>query len=171
MKRLMDLTAETGLPVDLHLVMDMVIPVHDGFQAQGDLLVSPLAPLAERVRAAKDALWQEVPAEGVELLRGTAGGNAHSLVADPDTCAWTADVDDADGLAIAMFDALSTVYLLHREHGATGIAAGLYVVRRQRELSQPRVPLRRMGIVSHRSAPRAVQRTVDSRPRFRLIAD
>jgi len=30
-------------------------------------------------------------------------------------------------------DAMAPVCLLHREHGGTGIAAGLYVVRRQRE--------------------------------------
>src|SRR5688572_365916 len=113
MKRLMDLTAETGLMVDLHLMLDMVIPVHDGFQAQGDLLVAPLAELDGRVRAAEGAAWQEVPAGGVELLRGLAGGNTHSLVADPDTCVWTTDVTDADGLAIALFDAMTTVYLLH----------------------------------------------------------
>jgi hypothetical protein len=172
MKRLMDLTAETGLPVDLHLVMDMVIPVHDGFQAQGDLMVAPLAGLAGRVRAAEGAEWQEVPPGGVELLRGAAGGNAHSLVADPGTCVWTGDVTDAEGLAIAVFDAMATVYLLHREHGATGIAAGQYVVRRQRELTQPSVPLRSMDLASHRSLPRAVQREIDARqPRFRLVAD
>jgi len=169
----MDLTAETGLVVDLHLMLDMVIPVHDGFQAQGDLLVAPLAPLADRVRAAEGAEWHEVSPGGVELLRGLAGGNTHSLVADPDTCVWTADVIDADGLAIAAFDAMATVYLLHREHGATGIAAGQYVVRRQRELIQPRVPLRRMGFVRHRSLPRAVQREVlaAQAARYRLIAD
>lgn len=166
MKRLMDLTAETGLPVDLHLVLDMVIPVHDGFQAQGDLLVAPLVELAGRVRAAENAAWQEVPPGGVELLRGAAGGNAHSLVADPDTCVWTGDVTDADGLAIAVFDAMATVYLLHREHGATGIAAGQYVVRRQRELVQPPMPLRRKGVWSHRSLPRAIERQS-----FRFVAD
>lgn len=170
MKRLMDLTAETGLPVDLHLAMEMVIAVHDGFQAQGDLLVAPLAELADRVRAAENAAWQEVPAGGVELLRGAAGGNAHCLVADPGTCAWTGDVTDADGLAIAMFDAMATVYLLHREHGATGIAAGQYVVRRQRELVQPPVPLRRMGVWSHRSLPRGLERA-QSRQSVRFVAD
>jgi hypothetical protein len=171
MKRLMDLTAETGLAVDLHLVMDMVIPVHDGFQAQGDLLVAPLAPLAARVRAAEGAAWQEVPPGGVELLRGVAGGNTHSLVADPGTCVWTAEVSDADDLAIAVFDAMATVYLLHREHGATGIAAGQYVVRRQRELIQPTTPLRRMGFIAHRSLPQAIQRPTVARPQFRYVAD
>jgi len=170
MKRLMDLTAETGLPVDLHLMLDMVIPVHDGFQAQGDLLVALLPELAGRVKAAEGAAWQEVPPGGVELLRGAAGGNVHSLVADPDTCVWTTDVIDAEGLAIAVFDAMATVYLLHREHGATGIAAGQYVVRRQRELSPPTEPLRRMGFFSHRSLPRAVQRDKEAR-QFRLVAD
>jgi len=171
MKRLMDLTAETGLPVDLHLMLEMVIPVHDGFQAQGDLLVAPLPELSGWVRAAESARWQEVPPGGVELLRGPAAGNAHSLVADPGTCVWTADVVDTDGLAIAILDAMTTAYLLHREHGATGIAAGQYVVRRQRELTQPTVPPRRVGFGGHRALPRAIQREADTRPRFRLVAD
>jgi hypothetical protein len=171
MKRLMDLTAETGLPVDLHLMLDMVIAVHDGFQAQGDLLVAPLPELAGRVRAAEGAVWHEVPPTGVELLRGAAGGNAHSLVADPGTCAWTADVTDVEGLAIAVFDAMATVYLLHREHGATGVAPGQYVVRRQRELTPPPMPLRHTGFGGRRSMPRAVQRAQPTRPQFRLVAD
>lgn len=171
MKRLMDLTNETGLAVDLHLMLDMVIPVHDSFQAQGDLLVAPLPELAGQVRATEGAVWHEVGPTGVELLRGAAGGNTHSLVADPGTCVWTAEVTDAEGLAIGVFDAMATVYLLHREHGGTGIAAGQYVVRRQRELTPPPMPLRRIGFGGHRSTPRAIQRPRDTRPQFRLVAD
>jgi hypothetical protein len=168
MKRLMDLTTETGMSVDTHLLLDMVIPVHDGIQAQGDLLVVPLAQVP--VRAGAD--WHEVPPEGVELLRGAAGGNAHVLVADPGTCVWTAEVTDPDGLAIAAFDAMDTVYLLHREHGGTGIAAGQYVVRRQRELTPPAPSSTRLPEAGrNRSLPRSVQRTLDSRQRIRLVAD
>src|SRR5215470_4857539 len=134
MKRLADLTVETGLSVDPHLLMDLVIPVHDGIQAQGDLLVIPYAEVTGRVVAGDEAVWREVPPSGVELLRGAAGGNPHTLVADPDSCLWTPDVEDADGLAIALIDAMAPVYLMHREHGGTGIVPGLYVVRRQREL-------------------------------------
>ena len=168
MKRLLDLTTGTGMSVDPHLMLDMVIPDHEGFQAQGDLLVAPLAQVPVQTGTA----WHEVPPDGVELLRGAAGGNAHVLVADPGTCVWTAEVTDPDGLAIAAFDAMDTVYLLHREHGGTGIAAGQYVVRRQRELNPPQAaPMRLAEAARHRGVPRSLQRRLDSRPAFRLVAD
>ena len=43
---LADLTARTGLDVLGHLERQMTIPVTDGIQAQGDLLVIPIALLA-----------------------------------------------------------------------------------------------------------------------------
>jgi hypothetical protein len=173
MKRLVDLTVETGLAVDLHLVLDVVIPIHAGIQAQGDLIVIPRAELGDRVAVRADAGWAEVPPGGVDLLRGGTGGNAHTLVADPGTCLWTADVRDDDGLAIAIVDALAPAYLLHREHGGTGLAAGTYVIRRQRELVPPAAPIRRVEAVNHRTVPRAVQaaQAAQQPPRIRLVVD
>ena len=177
MKILAELTGATGLPVDVHLVLDLVIPVNEGLQAQGDLLVIPLAEIADQVTVKDGATWLEVPSGGVELLRGEAGGNAHTLVADPGTCLWTADVTDAVGLAIGMIDAMTPAYLLHREHGGTGIAPGNYVVRRQREHVMPE-PLAfhrpdwsdQLG--AHRDTPRAlfVERRQQQR-RVRFVAD
>lgn len=171
MKTLADLTAATGLPVDVHLVMDLTIPVGDGIQAQGDLLVVPLAELADRVTVRRHATWDEVPPGGVEVVRNEAGGNPHTLVADPDTCAWTTDVDDTDGLAVGVFDAMAPVYLMHREHGGTGIAPGLYVVRRQRELVPPvRAPWR-PHIAGYRDVPRALEVVKTVRPVWRPVVD
>jgi hypothetical protein len=130
---LASLSQQTGLAVLDHLEQSVRIPVVDGLQAQGDLIVIPLAVVGRLVRPWAIAQWHDVPAEGVELLRGEAGGNPHTLVAEPGACRWTRDVDDLDSLAIAMFEASSVVYLLHPEHGGTGCAPGTYVVRRQRE--------------------------------------
>ncbi|MEV4111392.1 hypothetical protein [Nonomuraea sp. NPDC049695] len=127
------LTQQTGLAVLDHLEQSARIPVVDGLQAQGDLIVIPRSVVTASVRTWRDARWQPVPPEGVELLRGAAGGNPHTLVADPGTCIWTTQVSDSDGLAIGMFEASAAVYLLHPEHGGTGCAPGAYVVRRQRE--------------------------------------
>ncbi|UBU13634.1 hypothetical protein [Nonomuraea gerenzanensis] len=127
---LAELTSRTGLTVLDHLEQSVTIPVLDGIQAQGDLIVIPL-PLPD-VRD-WDAGWQPVPPEGVELLRGVAGGNPHTLVAEPGTCRWSRHVRDWQGLAIGVFDASAPVYLLHPEHGGSGCAPGRYVVRRQRE--------------------------------------
>jgi hypothetical protein len=176
MKTLAELTGTTGLPVDVHLVLDLVIPVNDGLQAQGDLLVIPLGEIADQVAVKEGATWLEVPAGGVELLRGEAGGNAHTLVADPDTCLWTADVTDTLELAIGVIDTMSSAYLLHREHGGTGIAPGQYVVRRQREhaTADPLAFHRpdwsdRLG--AHRDMPRALFAERRQQRRVRFVAD
>jgi hypothetical protein len=172
LKTLADLTAATGLPVDLHLVLDLTIPVADGIQAQGDLIVVPLAELVGRVAIREDAGWSDVPADGVEVVRNEAGGNPHTLVADPDTCLWTTDVDDADGLAVGVLDAMEPVYLLHREHGGTGIAPGRFVVRRQRELIAPApAPRRPVADDEARATPRALRPVREAAPVWRRVAD
>ncbi|MFE3450602.1 hypothetical protein ACFXJ8_16885 [Nonomuraea sp. NPDC059194] len=138
---LASLSQLTGLAVLDHLEQSARIPVVDGLQAQGDLIVIPLPVVASSVRPWPDARWTDVPAEGVELLRGGAGGNPHTLVADPGTCRWTADVSDSDLLAIGIFETSAVAYLLHPEHGASGCTPGAYVVRRQREREGQRARL------------------------------
>lgn len=130
---LASLSQQTGLAVLDHLERSVSIPVVDGLQAQGDLIVVPLSVIASSVSVRHSVRWRDVPSEGVELLRGEAGGNLHTLVADPDTCRWTVDVSDSDGLAIGVFETSAVAYLLHPEHGATGCTPGTYVIRRQRE--------------------------------------
>ncbi len=130
---LASLSQQTGLAVLDHLEQSARIPVIDGLQAQGDLIVVPLPVLASAVRPWDNARWRDVPPEGIELLRGAAGGNPHTLVAEPGTCRWTINVWDFSTLAIGVFSTSAVVYLLHPEHGATGCAPGTYVVRRQRE--------------------------------------
>lgn len=130
---LASLSHQTGLAVLDHLEQSARIPVIDGLQAQGDLIVIPLSVIASSVTPWPKARWTDVPPEGIELLRGAAGGNPHTLVADPGSCRWTTNVADSDGLAIGVFETSAVVYLLHPEHGATGCPPGTYVVRRQRE--------------------------------------
>ncbi|HEU5027601.1 MAG TPA: hypothetical protein VFV01_21960 [Spirillospora sp.] len=147
---LASLSLQTGVAVLDHLERSMRIPVVDGLQAQGDLIVIPLDAVAGAVRPAPDeppgfgrpSPWRDVPPEGVELLRAEAGGNTHTLVAEPGACRWTADAGDDTGLAIGVFTASEVVYLLHPEHGASGCAPGTYVVRRQREHDRRRGGIR-----------------------------
>lgn len=129
---LAQLTERTGFEVLAHLEGEVTIPVIDGLQAQGDLIVIPLRLLPE-VRLTSWARWRAVPRQGVELLRSAAGGNPHTLMADPGTCQWTANISDPVRLALGAFTTTATAYLIHPEHGATGIAPGTFVVRRQRE--------------------------------------
>lgn len=138
---LASLAQQTGLAVLDHLDQSVRIPVVDGLQAQGDLIVIPYAMIASSVRLWPAFSWTDVPPEGVELLRGESGGHPHTLVADPGICRWTPHIQDAEGLAIGIFEATAPVYLLHPEHGASGCAPGAYVVRRQREREGQRARL------------------------------
>src|SRR5262249_52311951 len=122
----------TGLDVLDHLEREVMVPVIDGLQAQGDLIVIPL-DMVDDVSVAATARMRKVPADGVELLRGAAGGNPHTLVADPGTCRWTTEVIDRAGLALGVLETIAVAYLIHPEHGGTGIAPGAYAIRRQRE--------------------------------------
>ncbi len=119
---------DTGLDL---LEQSVRIPVLDGLQAQGDLIVVPAAMLASDLVPFR-ARWLDVPPEGIVLLRSAGGGNPHTLVAEPGTCRWTAELR-FDGLSIGAFEATDVVYLIHPEHGASGVAPGTYAVRRQRE--------------------------------------
>ncbi|WP_183091297.1 hypothetical protein [Streptomyces radicis] len=136
---LAELTERTGLDVLAHLERSLSIPVIDGIQAQGDLIVVPRSELP-RVTRSPLAHWQDVGADGVELLRGANGGNPHTLVADRGTCAWTPYVRDAQGLTLCLVTNSAPAYLIHPEHGATGIAPGTWTIRRQRERGDPRTP-------------------------------
>lgn len=126
---LAELLDRTGLDVLDHLDRQVTVPVIDGLQAQGDLIVLPLALLG---RVPHD--WWELPPEGRELVRGEAGNNPHTLVADPGTCRLGTWVSDPERLAIAAIRNTAPAWLIHPEHGATGIAPGSWFVRRQREL-------------------------------------
>jgi hypothetical protein len=127
---LAELLDRTGLDVLDHLDRQVTVPVIDGLQAQGDLIVLPLGLLGW---VARD--WWELPAEGRELVRGEAGNNPHTLVADRGTCRMITWLADPERLAIAAFENTAPAWLIHPEHGATGIAPGAWFVRRQRELS------------------------------------
>ncbi|REE95841.1 hypothetical protein [Thermomonospora umbrina] len=126
------LTELTGLDVLDHLERETTVPIVDGLQAQGDLIVVPLGLIPE-VTVTTYARWRTVPGTGLELLRSASGGNPHTLVADHGTCAWTTELRDPTGLALGVLRTSAPAYLIHPEHGGSGIAPGHYVVRRQRE--------------------------------------
>ncbi len=129
---LAELLDRTGLDVLDHLERQVTVPVIDGLQAQGDLIVIPFA-LLNTVTLDSWASWRSVPSGGVELVRGADGNNPHTLVADAGTCRWTAFVRDPIGLGIAVFDNTAPAYLVHPEHGGSGVAPGSWLVRRQQE--------------------------------------
>lgn len=129
---LAELLDRTGLDVLDHLERQVTIPVIDGLQAQGDLIVVPM-DLLDPVTLHPGTRWRPVPSAGLELVRGVAGNNPHTLVVDAGTCRWTPDVRDPLGLGIAAFENTAPAYLVHPEHGGSGIAPGSWLVRRQQE--------------------------------------
>lgn len=113
-----------------HLERESTIPVVDGLQAQGDLIVAPV-DMAPQPETENYIYVEAVPAEGIHLVRGADGRNPHVLVADPGTCWWRPIYRNS--LDLGVLDNTEPVYLLHPEHGGTGIAPGRWVIRQQRE--------------------------------------
>ncbi|HEY0807392.1 MAG TPA: hypothetical protein VGD84_20170, partial [Pseudonocardiaceae bacterium] len=48
-------------------------------------------------------------------------------------CQWTTGVQDPIRLGIVVFENTAPAYLVHPEHGASGVAPGRWLVRRQQE--------------------------------------
>ncbi len=117
------------VPVLDHLDMDFEVPVLTGLQRQGDVLIQPNR-VSRQTRSAKIP----VPANGVPVVRGEAGGNTHEIVANgPVFCDVLAPSDSSLTVAILTVPAGSTAYLAHPEHGYAGIGPGDYTITRQRE--------------------------------------
>lgn len=120
----------TGIEVLDYLDRQAEVPVLTGMQRQGDVIVVPQ-------RAGNVAGLAPVPDEGIAVVRGEAGGNTHSLLADG-PCMWagrTATADDPILGRLVVPDG-STAFLAHPEHGFVGIGAGDYVLRRQVEAAE-----------------------------------
>jgi hypothetical protein len=107
-------------------VTDLDIPVLQGPQRQGDILVLPLTDDARRGQHAPTP----VPAEGIAVVRSESTGHAHTLIGEG---TWTVAVRSAD---LGVLHVTVTAYLVHPEHAALGIGPGRYLLRRQREHTQ-----------------------------------
>lgn len=122
--RLADVTEATGFEVLEHLEAEAEVPVLGGLQAQGDLFVIP-QPTRPRDTAVP------VPAQGVAVIAAMGAGHEHRLFASvPGTATFA--FYPAGGANIGVLECSEPAYLLHPEHGATGVAPGSYVLRRQR---------------------------------------
>lgn len=126
-----------GTAVPGHLQADLEVPSLRGVQAQGDLLVFPIAE-------PDDVAWAPVPATGVQLIRSEATGNTHWLHQDQGSTG----VQWAEPVRVPVFEEeepdLRLAYvrvpegqvglLIHtEEHGVNGIGPGTYQVNRKRE--------------------------------------
>jgi len=108
--------------------IDSSTPILSDAQAQGDLLVEPVA-LASGVR------WCEVPIDGLQLMRRSTSPNSHWIVRDLASpgVRW-AEGSRAGEVAFLRVPEGDCVWLVHtEEHHALGIGPGDYVIRRKRQ--------------------------------------
>ena len=123
-----------GFDVLDHLDREAEIPVLDGLQAQGDLLIIPAAAWSQTI-APRDGLrhaLKPVPAEGIPVIEAVGGGHEHRLFAGtPGTAFWAPST--RAGQDIGLLECTAPAFVAHPEHAYTGIAPGAYVLRRQRE--------------------------------------
>jgi hypothetical protein len=116
-----------GIDVLDHLDRDVAVPIIGGLQFQGDVAVIPAPPVAGEL----------VPAAGIPVVRGEAGGNTHLLLADGPGVLWAPAPERSGPAALDLGTVTvppgSVAYIAHPEHAYTGIAPGSYVIRRQRE--------------------------------------
>lgn len=114
-----------GVDVHDHLDRSFEIPIIDGPQRQGDVIVLP--------RQHKPATTP-VPQIGHPVVRGENGGNTHLLLADGPVFFDPIPASATDlSLGALTVPEGSTAYLAHPEHGYLGVAPGSYEIRRQRE--------------------------------------
>lgn len=121
-----------------HLEAEAEVPVLSGPQAQGDLIIVPVSQAYEGIE--QTPFWPQgkiLPLEGVQVVHGEATGNTHWLHAgfnSPGVSWHRADRDLVIG--VVTVPAGQSAMLVHTdEHGANGIAPGIYEIRQKRELA------------------------------------
>lgn len=117
-----------GITIPAHLIADAEVPVLSGAQAQGDVGIFPIEHIELSGHVA-------VPAAGVAVVRGEAGGHTHWLDGDGDVAFAFAD-QGSDVLGELVVGDGGTAWLTHEdEHGCNAMAPGLYVLRSKREFA------------------------------------
>ena len=119
------MTTRTGVTVLDHIDPSADVPVVSVAAAQGDVSI---------LRVTTRPATTPLPAR-VDVVRGEAGGNTHSLHPSGD-CFW--DAATARSVADLTLGTLtvpegSTAVLAHPEHGFLELAPGTYRIGRQRE--------------------------------------
>lgn len=120
-----EILGSAGVSVPDPGLADLAVPVLDGVQRQGDVLVFPDAA------AHADT---PIPRGGVPVVRGEATGNTHLLMG---AGSWQpAGTGDGVLLGFLVVPEGGEAWLIHTdEHGVNGIAPGAYRLHGKRELA------------------------------------
>lgn len=112
-----------------HLIAEAEVPILTKPQRQGDLLIVPAGRDYEHGKV--------ISAAGVQVVHGEATGNTHWLNRGFDSPGVTwLRIDRGQVVGVVAVPAGQTAMLVHTdEHGANGIGAGVYEIRRKRELA------------------------------------
>lgn len=118
---------KVGATVPDHLIADAEVPILTGPQAQGDLLIVPIAGTKAELLPVPDA--------GVQVVFGEATGNSHFLHRGFDSPGVTyARVTVGQCIAVVSVPAGESAQLIHTdEHGANAVGPGLYGIHEKRE--------------------------------------
>lgn len=114
---------------------EIEVPVLTGTQRQGDILITPRAPIGN----AELGSMIPVPREGVAVVRGEATGNTHLLDAIDGTVLWQAHVGRQGDVLLGVLHVPfgSTAHLIHTdEHGCNAIGEGTYTLHGKREMAE-----------------------------------
>jgi len=114
---------------------DLDIPLLTGPQCQGDVSICPAGMHDTRPTFGDPVA---VTGAGVEVIRGGAMNNAHTLRSIDSGVTWRPVVFSGEGVALGelIVPQGAQCFLEHPEHGFNGIGAGTYVVGRQREQAE-----------------------------------
>lgn len=109
--------------------LDPHVPISSRAQAQGDLLVLPVA-------AGTFIDWAEIPSKGVQLMQRASSANSHWLVRAPLATGvrWAACAPPGNTVAMLLVPDAELVWLVHtEEHSVIGIGPGEYRIQRKRQ--------------------------------------
>ena len=111
---------------------DLDIPVLTGPQCQGDVSICPLHLYGSKPRFGET---HPVNRTGVEVIRGGAMNNAHTLRTIDASVTWKPVAFSSEGVALGLLTVPdgAQCFLEHVEHGYNAIGAGSFVIGRQRE--------------------------------------
>lgn len=124
------LLEQHSISIPEHLQADAEVPVLTGAQAQGDVGIFPIAETTLKTFA-------DIPAGGLAVVRGEAGGHTHWLDGEGNVQFAFAESSSGTLLGELVVGMESTAWLTHEdEHGSNAMGPGVYMLCGKQELAE-----------------------------------